>query len=84
MARRRRGDHLVNRETLLREIGVCRAAIVSHMPSMKAMGPLYSVASGVIAAIDALATVLTGHPHYFHEKGTTSRVSPPSRHSRDE
>jgi hypothetical protein len=46
---------------------------------MKPLGPLYSVASGVIAAIDALATVLTGHPHYFHEKGTTGRSVGPEQ-----
>ena len=73
MARRRAGDDAVNRGAILAALGDCRAALVREMPTMKPMGPLYHFASGVLAAIDALAMFITRDPTFFHDKGTTGR-----------
>lgn len=76
MAGKRGGDEAVNRRVILAALGECRAALVREMPTMKPMGPLYSITSGVLAAIDALATFITRDPTFFHDKGTTR---PPAR-----
>lgn len=68
---RRRDDDAVNRGAMLTSLGACRDAVIREMPDMKPMGPLYHFASGVLAAIDALATFLTRDTTYFHDKGTT-------------
>ncbi|MDB5571134.1 MAG: hypothetical protein JWN93_2317 [Hyphomicrobiales bacterium] len=77
MARHKRDDNHVDRAGMLEALGVCRSKITREMATMKAMGPRYGVASGALAAIDALATMLTGQPYYFHDKGTTGRPSEP-------
>jgi hypothetical protein len=76
MTRRRGVDDSVNQAALLAALRDCRHAIVREMPNMKPMGPLYHFASGVMAAIDALAMFITRDPTFFHDKGTTS---PPAR-----
>ena len=43
--------------------------MIEAMTQMQATGPLYYSASAVIAAIDALALMLTGQRSYFDLKG---------------
>jgi hypothetical protein len=69
MSRRGRSDALIDRPKLLTALGACRAAVIEAMGQMKVTGPLYYSASTVIAAIDALALMLTGQRSYFDLKG---------------
>jgi hypothetical protein len=72
----RQGEHLVNRRTarsdsfvdrtaLLASLGTCRGVVIHEMTRMKPAGPLYYSGSTVLAAIDALALMLTGQRDYF-------------------
>jgi hypothetical protein len=60
-----RSDSLVDRPALLAALGSCRSAVIAEMTRMKAAGPLYYSGSTVVAAIDALALMLTGERDYF-------------------
>ena len=60
-----RADSLVDRPALLAALGTCRGAVIHEMTRMKAAGPLYYSGSTVLAAIDALALMLTGERDYF-------------------
>jgi hypothetical protein len=60
-----RADALVDRPALLAALGPCRAAIISQMARAKPAGPLYYSGATVIAAIDALALMLTSERDYF-------------------
>jgi hypothetical protein len=60
-----RGDALVDRPALLAALGPCRSAIIGQMARAKPAGPLYYSGATVIAAIDALALMLTGERDYF-------------------
>jgi hypothetical protein len=64
-----RSDALVDRPALLAALGTCRSAVIQEMTKMKPAGPLYYSASTVLAAIDALALMLTGQRDYFALKG---------------
>lgn len=66
-----RGDGLVDRPALLAALGPCRcrSAVISQMARAKPAGPLYYSGATVIAAIDALALMLTGERDYFALKG---------------
>ena len=55
-----RADALVDRPALLADLGPCRSAVISQMARAKPAGPLYYSGATVIAAIDALALMLTG------------------------
>jgi hypothetical protein len=55
----------VSRPALLDALGQCREVITREMATMKVPGPLYYSASAVVAAIDALALMLTGQRDYF-------------------
>ena len=83
MAGRRGGDDAADRGAMLKALEACRSAIVREMPNMKPIGPLYHFASGVLAAIDGLATFLTRGPTFFHDKGTTGRSSTYEGEERD-
>jgi hypothetical protein len=50
---------------LLAALGTCRDAVIREMARMKVAGPLYYSGSMVVAAIDALALMLTGERDYF-------------------
>ena len=80
MARRSsRSDALVDRPKLLGALGACRNEVCGAMAKMKASGPLYHSASAVLAAIDALALMLTGQRYYFHTQphgGPTPQKGP--------
>lgn len=67
-----RSDSLVDRPALLAALGPCRAAIITEMARMKPAGPLYYSGATVIAAIDALALMLTGERDYFALKAAAS------------
>ena len=60
-----RADSLIDRPALLMALGTCRRAVIHEMTRMKVAGPLYYSGSTVVAAIDALALMLTGERHYF-------------------
>ena len=60
-----RSDTLVDRPALLTALGACRSAVIAEMAKMKPAGPLYYSGSTVVAAIDALALMLTGERDYF-------------------
>ena len=60
-----RADSLVDRPALLMALGACRRAVIHEMTRMTVAGPLYYSGSTVVAAIDALALMLTGERHYF-------------------
>lgn len=60
-----RADSLVDRPALLAALGTCRGAVIHEMARMKPAGPLYYSGSTVLAAIDALALMLTGERDYF-------------------
>ena len=64
-----RSDSLIDRVALLVALGTCRGAVIREMTRMKVGGPLYYSGSTVVAAIDALALMLTGERDYFALKG---------------
>ena len=65
MNRRTARSDSISRSNLLEALGKCRGAVTQEMATMKAAGPLYYSAATVIAAIDALALMLTGQRDYF-------------------
>ena len=65
MNRRTGRSDAISRHNLLEALGTCRGAVTQEMATMKAAGPLYYSAAAVIAAIDALALMLTGQRDYF-------------------
>ena len=54
-----------SRPALLEALGKCRGTVTQEMATMKAAEPLYYSAATVVAAIDALALMLTGQRDYF-------------------
>jgi hypothetical protein len=54
----------------------CREAMIGVQGKVKINGPVYHGAAMVIAAIDAMATLLTGHRYYFAIEGS---VAPEAR-----
>jgi len=60
-----RSDSLIDRVALLAALGTSRGAVIREMTRMKVGGPLYYSGSTVVAAIDALALMLTGERDYF-------------------
>jgi hypothetical protein len=81
MRRPSRSDILVDRPKLLAALGECREAVIEAMAKMKVTGPLYYSASTVLAAIDALALMLTGQRAYFDLKGHGGSSSKPKDHN---
>jgi len=64
-----RSDRFGDRLALLAAMGPCRNRITREMARMEVGGPLYYSASTVVAAIDGLALMLTGHRDHFHLTG---------------
>lgn len=76
-----RADALVDRPALLAALGPCRSAVISQMTRAKPAGPLYYSGATVIAAIDALALMVTGERDYFALRPHSVGGSPnPSKH----
>jgi hypothetical protein len=50
---------------LLKAIGECRRACVAAQSKMEIFSPVYDACSGLMAAIDDMAAVLTGDRHHF-------------------
>jgi hypothetical protein len=46
----------------------CRQAVIHASTKVKVMGPVYQGCHMVRAAIDALATLITGSKYYFHSQ----------------
>ena len=65
MNRRTARSDGAGRPALLEALGKCRGVVTQEMATMKAAGPLYYSAATVVAAIDALALMLTGQRDYF-------------------
>jgi hypothetical protein len=63
--RRTTRSDAIERPALLEALGTCRDVVTREMATMKAAGPLYYSGSTVVAAIDALALMLTGQRDYF-------------------
>ena len=61
-------DTLIDTEVVLERLGTCRRELVASMFKMQINGPLYSATSDLLAAIDALAFVLTGNRDHFHDR----------------
>ena len=64
----------------LRALAACRGAMIDVLRGVRPMGPAYHAASMVVAAIDAMATFLTGERYYFSADG--SRPHDPRRPAR--
>jgi hypothetical protein len=69
-----RSDESVDRPKLLDALGKCRQACIEALTTAKASGPLYHGCSMVVAAIDGLATLLTGNQYHFHLAPHGTRV----------
>ena len=52
-------------------MGVCRKAMTGVQARVRINGPVYAGASAVMAAVDALAALLTGDRQFFWDKGST-------------
>lgn len=68
-----RSDAFVDKPRLLEELRACREAIIREQTRMQVGGPLYYSAQAVVAAIDALALMLTGNGRYFWEPMRTGQ-----------
>jgi hypothetical protein len=53
---------------LIDALGHCRRAVIEASTRVKVMGPVYQGCHMVTAAIDALATLITGSKYYFHSQ----------------
>ncbi|TDX61904.1 hypothetical protein EDE12_1125 [Methylosinus sp. sav-2] len=73
-----RSDAFVDKSRLLEELRACREAVVREQTRMRVSGPLYYAGATVIAAIDALALMLTGNGQYFWEPTRTGQSDKPS------
>jgi hypothetical protein len=51
---------------LIDALGTCRQAVIEASTKVKVMGPVYHACHMVTAAIDGLATLLTGSKQYFY------------------
>jgi hypothetical protein len=65
MIRRSTRSDTISRPALLEALGTFRPVVTREMATMKAAGPLYYSGATVVAAIDALALMLTGQRDYF-------------------
>jgi hypothetical protein len=65
MIRRTARSDAISRPALLDALEECRRVVTREMATMKAAGPLYYSGATVVAAIDALALMLTGQRDYF-------------------
>lgn len=70
MARLSRSDWPPRPDAVLNALRICRDAMVDVHSNVKINGPVYHAASMVRAAIDAMATLLTGDPQYFWAQGS--------------
>ncbi|WP_018266544.1 hypothetical protein [Methylosinus sp. LW4] len=77
-----RSDAFVDKPRLLEELRACREAVIREQTRMRVGGPLYYAGETVIAAIDALALMLTGQHFYFSTPIAPSR-QPKSPESSD-
>lgn len=60
-----------DRRSILEAMGICRKAMTGVQAHVRINGPVYAGASAVMAAIDALAALLTGDWQFFWDKGST-------------
>ena len=57
----------------LAALGDCRRAMITVLRTVKPVGPTYSGASMVLAAIDAFAEILTGNEQHFWTGGSVGQ-----------
>ena len=77
--RPRRTEQLRNAPHLLDAMGRCRRTVLDAQDSVKPFGVVFHGCGMVTSAIDALAYLLTGRPHYYSVAGSV----PPSPHRPD-
>lgn len=70
MARLSRSDWPPKPDAVLNALLICRDAMTDVHSKVKINGPVYHAASMVCAAIDAMATLVTGDPQYFWAQGS--------------
>jgi hypothetical protein len=58
----------VSQGRLIEALGRCRQTVIEASTRVKVSGPVYHACHMVTAAIDALATLLTGSKYYFHSQ----------------
>ena len=66
-----RPDRIANPGPLLGSLRACRETVTRAMADVKPFGTIYYGLGMVVAAIDALALLLTRQPHYFSLPGST-------------
>jgi hypothetical protein len=71
MVHRRRPDLIRDPAGVLVALGACRKTMIETMKAVKPMGVMYQGLSMVVAAIDALATLLVGREGYFWATGSS-------------
>jgi hypothetical protein len=76
--RRRRIFTLMDEHELLEAIGECRRACLAAKTKADIHHPVYDACSGLMAAIDDVAAVLTGDRGYFWTKVPPSRAVTPN------
>jgi hypothetical protein len=69
MATRRRPDTIDNPGPLLAIMRTCRQAMISASTAVRPTGTAYQGLGAAVAAIDALAALLTGRQDYFWAVG---------------
>ena len=75
--RPRRTEQLRDTPGLLDAMGRCRRTVLDAQDTVKPFGVVFHGCGMVTSAIDALAYLITGHPHYYSIAGS---VAPPAPH----
>ena len=74
--RSRRTEQLRDAPSLLDAMGRCRKAVLAAQDSVKPFGVVFHGCGMVTSAIDALAYLITGQPHYYSVAGSVAPSSP--------
>jgi hypothetical protein len=71
MVHRKRPDLIRDPARVLAALGACRRTMIETSAAVKPMGVMYQGLGMVVAAIDALATLLVGREGYFWATGSS-------------
>ena len=83
MIYRKRSDKIDDPRALLGVMRTCRKAMTDASSTVRPMGVMYHGLGMVVAAIDALATLLVGRESYFWATGGGATEAQRSQHQRD-
>ena len=72
MIYRRKPDDLPDTRPVLDAMGRCRKALLTESDKVRPFGLTYKALGTVMAAIDALATLLTGRDDFYSAGGSTT------------